>query len=510
MSTSYYSILAALLAGVFVATFYTISLSVLIWLSFVAVVLIGISLRKQNAGYGKRFILILLVVICSMIGIARMELAKSSFGHSSLQTLVDEQVTITGAVIRDPEVRAKSLHLYIETDSSDVLLVTADRYTSVAYGDVVEVTGTLKVPESFVSDTGRTFDYPSYLKVRGVEYQVAFADVTVEASGQGNPVLAKLFILKHMLQDTINAYLPEPASALGQGLLLGVGEALGEEIETAFRQAGLIHIVVLSGYNIMLIVAFMMFLLRPLRTGPVKLTLSLLAIAAFAFMVGLSATVLRASLMAAILVIATAYHRQYLVLRILLLAAVVMVFINPWLLVYDIGFQLSFMATLGLILISPQLERIFSWVPELYGLRTFFFATIATQIAVLPILIYQIGEVSLIAIIANVLVLPFIPIAMLLTFLVALFGFVMPSLTTLIAWPTAMVLISIIKVTEWFAALPYSAIPVPVVSVIIIPIFYLGLGLWLLWCYRRHPTPFNLGDLGADEVQQAVSSVKQN
>ena len=258
--------------------------------------------------------------------------------------------------------------------------MTTDRYAEVAYGDVVEVVGIVKEPVAFVSDAGRQFDYPAYLKARGVEYQVAFATLTVEATGEGNFFLSQLFALKHQLLAKINEYLPEPASALGQGLLLGVGEALGTETEAAFRQAGLIHVVVLSGYNIMLIVAFMMLLLRPLRTGPVKLILSLVAIASFALMVGLSATVLRASLMAAILVVATAYHRQYLVLRILLLAAVVMVFINPWLLVYDLGFQLSFLATLGLVLVTPQLERIFSWLPTLYGLRMFFLATIATQI----------------------------------------------------------------------------------------------------------------------------------
>ncbi len=228
MSTSYYSILAALLAGVFVATVTSVSLPVLTGVSFFGVVLLVLSLRVQTTKRGQGILLSLVVVISFTIGMARMEMAKSNFGHSPLQTLVGEQVTITGEVVRDPEVRAKSMHLYITTERADVLLVTADRYTSVAYGDVVEVTGTLKVPESFVSDTGRLFDYPSYLKARGVEHQVSFATVTVAASGQGNLVLAKLYFLKHMLQESINAYLPEPASALGQGLLLGVGEALGE------------------------------------------------------------------------------------------------------------------------------------------------------------------------------------------------------------------------------------------------------------------------------------------
>jgi competence protein ComEC len=502
MSTTYYTTLLALIGGVFVATFNVVSIATLAWLGVCGILVLAVSTRSKKRASKNYFVFIALATIFLTIGMVRMELAESEFGHSSLQAKVGKSVTLEGRVVRDPEVREKSLHAYVQVDA-DLLLVTVDRYTKVAYGDVVTVTGTLKQPETFVTDLGRFYDYPAYLKARGVEYQLSFASLRVLDSGQGNQVLAWLYTLKHALQAEITRHMPEPASALGQGLLLGVGEALGTEIETAFRRSGLIHIVVLSGYNIMLVVTFMMLLLRPLRTGFLKLTLSLLAIGAFALMVGLSATVLRASLMAAILVIATAYHRQYLILRVLVFTATIMICINPWLLVYDIGFQLSFMATLGLVLIAPQLERFCHWLPEGYGLRSFFFATIATQVAVLPILLYQIGEVSLIAVMANMLVLPLVPLAMLLTFLVALFGFFSSGLASLMAWPTTVLLVGIIETALWLAKLPYSALVVPIVSVFIIPVAYGVMAIGLIYLYRRHPVPFNLGDLGAMGVVKA-------
>jgi competence protein ComEC len=503
MSTTYYTTLLALIGGVFIATFYTISFATLAWLGVLALTLLVVGTRTEKRIPRNYLLVITLGTIFLNIGMLRMELAKSEFGYSSLQTQVGELVTLKGEVVRDPEVREKSLQVYVEV-GTDLLLVTVDRYTRVAYGDVVSITGTVKLPEAFVTDLGRSFNYPAYLKARGVEYQLAFASLQVLDTGQGHQILTWLYTLKHALQAEITRHVPEPASALGQGLLLGVGEALGAEIETAFRRSGLIHIVVLSGYNIMLIVTFMMLLLRPLQTGLLKLTLSLLAIGAFALMVGLSATVLRASLMAAILVIATAYHRQYLILRVLTFTATVMVCINPWLLVYDIGFQLSFMATLGLVLIAPQLERVCTWLPAGYGLRSFFFATIATQIAVLPILLYQIGEVSLIAVVANVLVLPLVPLAMLLTFLVALFGFFSSGLAILMAWPTTLLLTGIIETALWLAKLPYSALVVPVLPAFIIPVAYSLMTIALIYLYRRHPVPFNLGDLGAMGVVKAT------
>ena len=154
----------------------------------------------------------------------------------------------------------------------------------------------------------------------------------------------------------------------------------------------------------------------------------------FALIVGLSATVVRASVMACILLIAQAYGRTYDVLRALLFAGVVMIAINPFLLLYDIGFQFSFMATVGLILVAPQFESFVSDGFSKLGFRDFFIATVATQIAVLPLLLYHIGEVSLIAVVVNVLVLPAVPFAMLTTFLAGVTALISEPIALLFAF----------------------------------------------------------------------------
>ena len=166
-------------------------------------------------------------------------------------------------------------------------------------------------------------------------------------------MLAILFIFKQKFIKALEAVIPEPQAGLGEGLLLGVNEALGDELKTAFRKTGIIHIVVLSGYNVMIVAEAIMRLLAFWFTPWIRLLIGLIAIGGFAFLVGLGPTVVRASLMAALILVARATGRHYAVLRSLMFAGLVMLIFNPHLLVFDPGFQLSFLATLALIWLAP-------------------------------------------------------------------------------------------------------------------------------------------------------------
>ncbi len=151
---------------------------------------------------------------------------------------------------------------------------------------------------------------------------------------------------------------------------------------------------------------------------------------------------------------------------------------NPFLLVYDIGFQLSFLATLGLIVVAPRLETaVLSgqwWQP----VRQFLVATLAAQVAVLPLLLYHMGEVSLVAVATNVLVLPVVPLAMLLSFLAGLAALLVPSVAILFSYPTTAVLWYIIEQARFWAGLPYATLPVPVFSFWYVALAYALLGFW--------------------------------
>ena len=165
--------------------------------------------------------------------------------------------------------------------------------------------------------------------------------------------------------------------------------------------------------------------------------------------------------MAGLLLLAQFLGRTYDLSRALLFAGAVMVFLNPYLLLYDLGFQFSFMATLGLILVAPRFETFVSDGLSKFSIKEFLVATLATQVAVLPLLLYYIGEVSLVAVAVNVLVLPVVAPAMLATFVAGALGMVSPTLALPFAFLAHLVLSYIIGIALFFASLPFASFVVP-------------------------------------------------
>lgn len=483
-SKLFYGALLAFCVGVGMQTVFPFPLTVLVWALFISFVLAVVWRKNGGAIFAPHLLLSSVVLFFFSIGMLRTEIASWQFGYSILESNVGEKIELIGTVSSEPEERERTVQFFVQSDT-DKVLVSTDRLAAVSYGDEVIVKGKLEQPEAFTTDLGRMFDYPGYLKAKGVEYRISFAQVEVAGSGRGNFVVARLLVVKQAFLSSLEKLIPEPASGLGSGLLLGVKSALGEDIEEDFRRTGIIHIVVLSGYNVMLVVAFILFCLSyvlPLRW---RLLTALVAIAAFALIVGLSATVVRASIMASLVLFSQFLGRRYSVLRALLFAGVMMLLVNPYLLIYDIGFQLSFMATLGLVLLLPHFESTIIEKGKSIGIREFFLSTLATQIAVLPLLMYHIGQVSLIALVVNVLVLPVVPLAMLLTFLTGVLGLFSVAFASLVGYIATLSLQYILLVAKWFAELPYAAIEVPQFSSRGVFLLYgVMIAFWFLWKRR--------------------------
>ena len=473
---------AALLSfafGIFLRTFFEWGLPVVVWLLLMGFALALIWRRSGEAAAAPFILLTTLTIAFAAFGMLRLEVASWQYGHSPLAEEVGQEVTLTGAVVREPDVREVSTHLYVRTDT-DTVLAVIDRHAAVTYGDTVTLTGELEEPDSFVTDYGRTFDYPGYLRARGVEYRLAFAEVDAVQAGRGNPIIASLLSFKHDFMAALERVLPEPQVGLGQGLLLGVKQALGEDIEAAFRETGIIHIVVLSGFNVMLVISFTSYLLAFFLPARARAIVGILAIIAFALLVGLSATVVRASIMAGLFLIASLFSRRYDILRALVFAGALMLLVNPYLLVYDVGFQLSFLATLGLVLAAPNFENLLAAAPSDFGIRGFLVATIATQIAVLPLLLYQIGEFSVVAVLVNVLVLPAVAAAMLATFIAGLAALFAPAIAPPLAALADLTLSYILVIATTVADWPFASFVVPAFPFWVVPVAYalLGVAYW--------------------------------
>jgi competence protein ComEC len=179
-----------------------------------------------------------------------------------------------------------------------------------------------------------------------------------------------------------------------------------------FRTTGIIHIVVLSGFNLTILAQFIMIILA-IFGRKISAFFGSLAIVLFAIMTGASATIVRASIMALLVILAKMLGRNSEALRLLFVAAFLMLIFNPMLLLYDPSFQLSFLATMGLLLLSPKIENSIKYGDfKFFNFREILAATISTQIFVFPLLLYMMGEISLVAPIVNILVLIFIPFSM--------------------------------------------------------------------------------------------------
>lgn len=489
----------SLCVGVVGATLWSIPLFVYVGIAAIACVSAAV-IRFSSAWrwYGRWLLLVLAVVT---VGLWRTEYVEQQLYHPTWQPPLGEAVTVTGTVMREPEESAQAQQVVIEVQDTALLLFT-EPYRDIEYGDALQVTGQVAEPEPFSGEYGRIFAYDDYLAAQGVVYTMSFPAIEQIASGQGSWWLQRLYQGKDIFRQQLQQALPEPQVALGEGLLLGVKSALGEQLESAFRTTGLIHIVVLSGFNVMLVVAFIQYILSvflPLRP---RLLFAVMGIVGFALLVGLSATVVRASLMAGIYLLAQYFGRQYEAIRGLLLAAAIMVWWQPLTLLYDIGFQLSFVATLGLILVSPQLEMWFTHGPRAVAWRSYGVATIATQIATTPLLLYHIGEFSVVAPLVNMLVLPMVPVAMALTFAVGVVGLVSPSLAVWVGGLAQLPLTYIIELARLVAALPFASIWVPAFSVgwVVVAYGFMALGGYgfLRWARTKIPA----GSLPTPRAQQ--------
>jgi competence protein ComEC len=390
------------------------------------------------------------------------------------------QVLVVGA---DSIFAADSLGERIECRNDQNLMIRLKTrlYPQRIFGDRVEFSGNLSQLFNFKSDGGRTFDYRGYLAKDNIYYEIKSADVRSSTrSSKFSVISSLLFGLRRNFEAALDRNLGEPQSALAKGLVVGEKAALGNDLLDDFRTVGLIHIVVLSGFNITIVAVAMRRLLSFLpRVWGIATAAA--GIALFGILVGGGATVVRSCIMAGITLSADLIRRDYSVHRALALAALVMLIQNPLILTRDPSFQLSFLATLGLILLSGPIESRLTRIPEKFGLRAIVAATFATQIFVSPYILYMLGQLSLVGVFANILVLPLIPVTMLAVFLCGVAGMIyLPLVADIIGGISHILLSYELMIVESFARLPFASIHVPAFPICYVGSFYAALAAgWL-------------------------------
>jgi competence protein ComEC len=336
--------------------------------------------------------------------------------------------------------------------------MTLPRSPQYYFNERIIFSGKLEKPKKFKNENDIEFDYPKFLAKDGIGYVMFNPQITSREQKTGGYLNRFLISIKTWFSVNLQKELKSPQSGLAAGILIGSKQMLGKELLEDFRIAGLIHLVVLSGYNVTIIADAIKRIFSGLPIIYSKIC-SIVFIVCFAILTGASATTVRASIMAIIGVLAFGSGRKYEVNRALWVAGFLMVIQNPKILAGDPGFQLSFLATLGLIHVSPIISKRLSFITNKFQIREIISTTISTQLTVFPLLIKMTGEISVIAVLTNILVLPLMPMAMLLSAITGLFSFLNP-ITKPISFVAYLILSFIIFVAEFFSGLSFAVVKV--------------------------------------------------
>ncbi len=460
----FWAIVGGFLAGVFARSFLPLGISFAWFLGVLAAAAIFFGFVERSKL--PAMIVVAIALTSCAGGIARMNAATLS-GDPALSARIGTNVVLEGVILQEPDARERStlvqaaVRTLVGSTSIPVsaeVLVILPAHSKVVYGDEIQISGKLELPQAFDTGLGRQFNYPQYLAMQGIGYEVSFARIETHGNS-GNPVRAAAFAIKEAYLQGTRMVLPEPEAGLAGGITVGDKRSIGPQLSAAFQRDSLIHMVVLSGYNITVVLNAIAWTLQKLPRAA-QFGGSIGVVLFFILMSGGASSAARSGLMALIAVFARSTHRVYLGQRALAAVALGMVAWNPMILAFDPSFQLSALATLGLILFTPLFAAGLSRVPERFGLREILASTCATQLMVLPLLLYQNGNLSLVALPANLLALAPVPLAMLFSFIAAIGGMVFGTIAAPLALPAYALLWYIISIAQLLAALPFAAVSI--------------------------------------------------
>lgn len=442
------------------------SMDTLSWAVLAGLMLVGVVI-----GWGsERYRIFNIALLMLALGGLRASLVPTTSDVAAYN--LSGGLTIEGVIIDAPDVRDNRVQFRINTETvtrigqtvetSGLVLVRAPRTTDVAYGDRVAVTGLLITPGEF-----DTFSYADFLARQGVYSIMTNAAVEVVSSGHGSTFYSTIYDLRRQANDLINDALPEPSAGLLTGILLGNERGISPELADDFSRVGASHVVAISGFNMVIIAGVVMALLNPgEKKRPWTAIIGLTVIGLYTIFVGANAAVLRAAVMSGVLIIGQAINRKTYVPASLAFVALGMSFFDPDVL-WDISFQLSFFATLGLALyVDPMSKRFDALLFRLFpaptarGLSSVLseplIVTIAAQILTLPLIILYFERLSLVALLVNLLIIPVQAPLLLFGGLATIIAFAVPVLAQVIYWIDMVLLSWTIGVVRVFADLPFA------------------------------------------------------
>jgi len=451
----------------------------------------------------RRTRLFCLCAVTLTLGAARLQLALPRFDERSLANHNDHgPATLEGVVVAEPDVRETVAYLRLRAerltfpdgrtlDVEGLALVRVSRYPSFAYGDRLRVTGPLATPPE-----GEDFSYRDYLARQGIHSLIENGRAVRVGSGEGNPLVAALLAFKRRAQTTIAAILHEPSASLLTGILLGNDNGIPADLMDDFSATGTSHIIAISGFNISIIAGIFAAVARrlagPRRAAPIAIG----GVVLYTILVGASAAVVRAAIMGSLYLLGRHLRRATFAPTSLAAAALLMTALDPFTL-WDMGFQLSFAATVGLMLYATPLQRgavalLSRLIPPERAARAVgwvsesLLVTLAAQITTIPLILYAFHRLSLVTLLTNLLILPVQPAVMICGGVATLAGLAWLPAGRVLGWLAWLPLTYTIEAVRLTARVPYAWLDLGRMDAWMLWAFYALLGALTWWGYQSH------------------------
>lgn len=403
----------------------------------------------------------------------------------------NQNVRFRGIVVSEPDRSDNKARVIVQVENSqDKVLLTVYPYPQYQYGDILDVEGKLREPWDFDG-----FDYKGYLAKDGIWAVVYFPKV--ELVGRDNrgslqsAIFPRILRLKENFRKVVRENLSPPQSSVLAAMVLGDKRRMSDELKEILNLTGLRHITAISGMHIAILSGMMMNFFTSLglwKKQAFYLVLGILAV--FVIMIGMPSSAVRAGIFSSALLLGEVLGRPRSSSRTIVFAAALMLIHNPLLLRYDAGFQLSFLAVIGIVYLKPYFQNLLRIVPEesFFNFRSILAMTISAQVFTFPILLYNFGQVSLVALITNALILPILPFVFGLGLFFGLAGIIWDFLGWLLSLPLWFLLTYITSIAELFSKLPLAALRIENLHPIWLFLFYIALGFFV-WktAGRREP-----------------------
>lgn len=347
-----------------------------------------------------------------------------------------QQLSITTRITDVPQVQGSRQQFRIKIDRGERITITTGLFPRYSYGDRITIKGKVKT-NIYKGHEFFTMNYPTLQAVNNDQNFITRA---------ANQIRRKTDII-------FQKSLPPASAGLLSGIVFGGNQGLPKDFMDALRTGGVVHVIAASGMNVTFVAGALIGILGAFLKRRLALTIAILGIVFYAFLSGFEPSIVRAAIMACFAFSAALLGRQNFALTSVFITAGLMLFYAPDLL-FDVGFQLSFLATLGILLIKPILDGGLGRLGKLGGLGSEnITTTIAAQIATLPILLSVFGSFGMLSILVNALVLWTVPVLMAIGSIGLLLGFIFEPLGKIVLFTAIPILFYFEKTVMYFGGM---------------------------------------------------------